>query len=114
MGRGGLVEGDGGVDGAGPGVDAAGDGLGLCEALLTEPGGDAEGARAVMAEDGDGLVLVEFLVDAAGDVAHGDEGGAFDVRGLELPGLADVEQEGRVGFGEELFELGDGDFVVHG
>jgi hypothetical protein len=67
--------------------------LGLVEALLAEPCGDRERASAVVAEDEDGGVFVELLVGAAGDLIHGDEGAAFDVRGGVLPGLADVEEE---------------------
>ncbi len=94
----------------GPGVDAAGDGLSFFEALLTEPVGYREGAGAVVAEDEDGGFFVELLVGAAGDFVHGDEGAAFDVCGLIFPGLADVEEEGRVIGGEEGLGLGDGDF----
>ena len=65
----------------------------------------------MVAEDEDGGFFVELLVGAAGDFVHGDEGGAFDVGGLVFPGLADVEEEGRVVGGEEGFGLGDGDFV---
>ena len=113
-GEGSSVAGDGGVDEGGPGVDAAGDGLGLLEALLAEPRGDGEGAGAVVAEDEDGGVFVELLMGAAGDLVHGHEGAAFDVRGLVLPGLADVEEEGRVLGGEEGLGLGDGEFEIHG
>ena len=104
-----LVAGDGGVDLAGPGVDAAGDGLGFFEALLAEPVGDGEGAGAVVAEDEE-AVFVELLVGAGGDFVHGDEDAGFDVGGLVFPGLADVEEEGRVVGGEEGFGLGDGEF----
>jgi hypothetical protein len=105
-----LVAGDGGVDLGGPGVDAAGDGLGLVEALLAEPRGYGERAGAVVAEDEDRGFFVELLVGAAGDLVHGEEGAAFDVRGVEFPLLADVEKEGRVFGGEEGFGLGDGEF----
>lgn len=108
-----LVAGDGGVDDAGPEVDAAGDGLRLFEALLTEPVGDGERARAVVAEDGDGLVFVELVEGAGADFVHGHEEAAGDLRGLELPGFANVEEEWRVFGGELLFELVDGDLEVH-
>jgi hypothetical protein len=88
--------------------------LGLVEALLAEPGGDGERASAVVAEDEDGGVFVELLVGAGGDFVHGDEGRGGDVGGGVLPGLADVEEEGRVLGGEEGLELGYGDFEVHG
>ena len=106
----GLVAGDGGVDEGGPGVDAAGDGLGFVEALLAEPRGYREGAGAMVAEDEDGGFFVELLVGAAGDLVHGDDDAGLDVRGLELPWLADVEEEGRVIGGEEGQGLGDGEF----
>ncbi len=108
-----LVARDSGVDETGPGVDASGDGLGLVEALLTEPGGDGERAGSVVAEDEDGGVFFELLVGAGGDFVHGDEGGGGDIRGGVLPGLADVEEERRVLGGEEGLELGYGDFEVH-
>jgi hypothetical protein len=90
------------------------DGLGFFVALLAEPHGDVERARAVVAEDGDGLFFVELVVSAAGDFSHGHEPGAGDAGGVELPLLADVEEKGRFFGGEELLELVDGDFVVHG
>jgi hypothetical protein len=93
----GLIAGDGGVDGAGPGVDAAGEGLGVLEALITQPHRDAEGTGSVMAEDDDWGVGVEFGVGARGDLTHGDEGGVGEVGGLVLPGLAHVQQEWGVG-----------------
>ena len=89
-----LVAGDGGVDGAGPLVDAAGEGLDVIEALLAEPHGYVEGAGSVVAEDDGGAVGVELL-EMGGDVAHGDVGGAGYGGDLELPGFADVEQQGR-------------------
>jgi hypothetical protein len=85
----------------------------LVEALLAKPGGDGEGAGAVVAEDEDRGFFVELLVGAAGDFVHGDEGAAFDVGGLILPWLADVEEEGRVLGGEEGLGLGDGEFEIH-
>jgi hypothetical protein len=109
-----LVEGDGGIDGAGPGVDAAGDGLGLVEALLAEPRSNGEGARAVVAKDQDVGLLIELLMGAAGDLVHGEEGAAFDVGRGVLPGLADVEEERWSGRREEGLELGYGDFEIHG
>jgi hypothetical protein len=68
----------------------------------------------VVAEDEDGGFFVELLVGAAGDLVHGDEDAALDVRGLILPWLADVEEEGRVIGGEKGLGLGDGEFEVHG
>ena len=56
---------------------------------------------SVVAEDEDGFVGVEFGVGAGGDVAHGHEEGVFDVGGVELPLLADVDEDGRVGLLEE-------------
>lgn len=66
-----------------------------------------------MAEDEDVRVFVELMVGAAGYLVHGDEGAAFDVRGGVLPGLAHVEEEGRLFRGEVGVELVDGDFEVH-
>ena len=94
----------------GPGVDAAGDGLGFVEALAAKPVGYGEGAGAVVADDEDGLFFVELLVGAAGDLVHGDDDAGLDVRGLKLPGLANVEEEGRVIGREEGESLEDGDF----
>ena len=108
-----LVAGDVGVDLAGPGFDAAGDGLGFGEALIAEPSGDREGAGSVVAEDEDGGVFVELVEGAGGDLGHGDEEGVFEVGVVELPGLADVEQGGAGGGGEELVGLVYGDFEVH-
>ena len=105
-----LVAGDGGVDVGGPGVDAAGDGLGFVEALAAEPVGYGEGAGAVVAEDEDGCFFVELLVGAAGDLVHGDDDAALDVRGLKLPWLADVEEQGRVIGGEQGEGLGNAEF----
>jgi len=107
------VAGDGGVDDTGPKVDAALDGLGLFEALLSEPVGDGQGAGSVMAHDDDGLLFVELVEGARGDLVHGDERAAGDVRGLVLPRLADVEEKRRMLGVELLFELVDGDFEVH-
>jgi hypothetical protein len=104
---------DFGVDESGPGVDAAGYGLGFAEALILKPGGYGEGAAAVMAEDEDGCILVELLEGALGDFGHGHERGAFDVGGVELPGFADVEQQGGGG-GEHFLQVVDGDLKVHG
>ena len=84
------VAGDGGVDGAGPGIDAAGEGLGVIEALVSQPHSDTEGAGSVVAEDDDWGVGVKFGVGAGGDLSHGDEGGVGEVGGLVLPGLANV------------------------
>ena len=53
----------------------------------------------MVAEDEDWRVFVEFLMSAAGDLVHGDERAGFDVRGLVLPGLADIEEERWVGGG---------------
>ncbi len=86
----GLVAGDGGVDGSGVVIDAAGEGLGVVEALDTQPHGDGKGAGAVVAEDDDGLVGIELGVSAGCDLAHGDEGGSGDGGGLGLPGLTNV------------------------
>jgi len=63
----------------------------------------------VVAEDDDWLVGVELLVGTGGDVAHGHEEGAGDGGGFDLPGLADVEKEGRIGLFELLGEGIDGD-----
>ena len=46
-----------------------------------------------MAQDDDGLVGVELLMGAGGDFTHGHEQGSGECSGLELPGLADVEQD---------------------
>ena len=67
----------------------------------------------MVAEDGDGLLFIELVEGAGGDFAHGNESAAGDLRGLELPGLAHVEEERRVVGGELLFELVDGDLEVH-
>lgn len=107
------VAGDVGIDGAGPGVDATGYGLGVGEALVAEPDGDVEGAGAVVAEDEDGLVFVELLEGALGDVAHGHEGGAFDVGGVVLPGLTYVEEQRRVGGSKLGLQVVDGDLEIH-
>jgi hypothetical protein len=50
----------------------------------------------VVAENEDVGVFVELFEGAGGDLVHRDEGGGGDVGGVELPGLADVEKEGRV------------------
>jgi hypothetical protein len=105
-----LVAGDGGVDGAGPGVDAAGEGLDLLEALVAEPHGDREGARAVMAEDDNGGVGVELGVGSGGYFAHGHEERIGETGGLVLPGLADVEEERRLGLLAQLGKCLCGDF----
>ena len=55
----------------------------------------------MVADDKDGPFFVELLVGAAGDIVHGDDDAGLDVRGLKLPGLADVEEDGRVIGGEE-------------
>jgi len=108
-----LVAGDGGVDGAGPGIDAAGDGLGLLEALIAEPDGYGERTGAVVAKDEDGGVFIELFEGAGRDFVHGDEGCAFDVGGVVLPLLTDVEEDGWLWGGEVLLELVDGDFEIH-
>ena len=92
-----LVARDGGVNHGGPVIDAAGEGLGVLETLLTEPHGDVERTGPVVAEDDDRLIGVEFLVGAGGDVPHRHGEGTGDGGGLELPGLADVEQKGWMG-----------------
>lgn len=81
----------------------------MFEALGAEPQGDVERAGSVVAEDDDGLVGVELLVGTGGDVAHGHKEGSADGRGFDLPGLADVEEEGRIGLFELLGEGIDGD-----
>ena len=96
-----------------PEVDAAGDRLRLLKALLTEPIGDGERTVAVVAEDGDGLIFVELGECARGDVAHGNERAVGNLRGLELPGFAHIEEKWRVFGGELLFELVDGDLEIH-
>ena len=51
-----------------------------------------------MVADGDEVGFgVEFLEGAGGNVAHGNRSAAFDVGDLELPGLADVKQDGMTG-----------------
>ena len=50
----------------------------------------------MMAHDDDGGVGIEFAVGAGGDFAHGHEEPIGDAGGLELPGFADVQQEGGV------------------
>ena len=101
-----LVTGDGGVNGAGPGVDASGEGLDVVEALVAQPHGYAERTGSVVAEDDDGGVGVEFVVGTGGDFAHGHQEGVGQMGGLELPGLAYVQQKRGVGlpakFGERL------------
>ena len=111
-----LVAWDGGIDGAGPGVDAAGEGLGALEALVAEPHGHGERALAVVTEDNDGGVGVELGVGAGGDVAHGHQDGVRQGGGVELPGLANVEEDRGVGRwgGAELGEGLRGDFRVEG
>jgi hypothetical protein len=94
-----LVEGHGGVDGAGPVVDAAGEGLGAFEALIAEPHSDREGAGAVVAENDDVGVGVEFRMGARGDIAHRHQDGIGQAGGLKFPRLANVEEDGRVGGG---------------
>jgi hypothetical protein len=84
--------------------------LGSVETLVSEPGGYGEGTSAVVAEDEDGVFFVELLEGAGGDLVHRDEGGGFDAGGVVFPGLADVEEEGWGGGGEEGLELGYGDF----
>ena len=76
----------------------------MVEALVAEPHGDAEGAGAVVAEDDDGLVGVKLGVGAGGDLAHGHEKGVGQAGGLELPGLADVQQQGRMGILAQLLK----------
>ena len=105
-----LVAGEGGVDGAGPGVDASGEGLGVLEALIAQPHRDAEGAGTVMAEDDDRGVGIEFSVCAGGDIAHGNEDRVGEAGGLELPGLADVQQKRGVGLLAEFREGFCGNF----
>ena len=90
------VEGDGRVNGAGPLVDSAGEGLDVVEALATQPHGDGKGTRAVVTDDDGRLIGVEFGVGAGGDLAHGNADGAGDACGFNLPGLADIEQDGGV------------------
>ena len=75
-------------------IDAAGEGLDVFEALLAQPHGDIERAHAVVAENDSGLVGVEFL-EARGDIAHGDMRRSGDSGDLELPGFADVKEQGR-------------------
>jgi hypothetical protein len=111
-GRGLLVAGHGGVDGAGPGVDASGERLGVFEALIAKPHGHAERAGAVVAEDDDGGVGVELLVGARGYFAHGHEESAGQAGGLVLPGLANVEEKRGVGLLALLGEGVDGDLWV--
>lgn len=55
-----------------------------------------------MAEDDDVGVGVELLVRAGGDIAHGDEQRVGDAGGLELPGFADIEEDGGIGLGSQL------------
>jgi hypothetical protein len=88
---GGLVAGEGGVDGAGPGVNASGEGLDVLEALVAEPHGDAERTCPVVAEDDYLLIWIEFRVGAGGDLAHGHEERVGEGGGLVLPGLAYVQ-----------------------
>ena len=68
----------------------------------------------MVADDDDGGVGVELGVGAGGDVAHGHVDGVGQGRGVELPGLADVEEDGGVGrwSGAELGEGLRGDFGV--
>jgi hypothetical protein len=78
-------------------VDASGERLSVIEALIAEPHGYREGAHSVMAEDDDVGVGIEFLIGARGDFAHGHEERVGEAGSLELPGFADIEQDGRVG-----------------
>jgi hypothetical protein len=105
-----LVAGDGWVDGAGPGVDASGEGSDAFEALIAEPHGYAERTRSVMTKDYYGGVGVEFLVGPGGYFAHGHQERVGEAGGLELPRLADVQQERGVGLLTLLGKGLDGDF----
>ena len=51
----------------------------------------------MVAHDDDGSVRIELGVGSGGDFAHGHKEPAGDAGGLELPGFADIQQEGRVG-----------------
>lgn len=105
-----LVGWDCGVYGAGPGVYASCQGLDVLEALVAQPHGDVEGAGAVVAEDNDWGVRIEFGVGAGWHVPHGDQMGVGEVGGLVFPGLANVEQERRIGLLAALGEGFGGDF----
>ena len=83
-----LVEGDGGVYGAGVVVDASGERLDLVEALVAEPHGYGEGSGTVVAEDDVRKVGVEFGVGPGGYFAHGDESCTRNGGGLGFPGFA--------------------------
>jgi hypothetical protein len=97
--------------------------LGAVEALGAQPHGDRERALAVVAEDDDVGVGVELGVGAGGDVAHGHKERIGKACGVELPGLADVEEGGRVwglraeldeGLGRDLGVEGIGGLIGHG
>ena len=66
-----------------------------------------------MAENSDVSILVELVESARGNLTHGDESAAGDLRGLKLPGFTYVEKKRRVVGCKLLFELIDCDFEVH-
>jgi hypothetical protein len=71
--------------------------LGVGETLVAKPQSDIQGARSVVAEDYDRSIGIEFGMGSGGDFAHGHEEGVGDVCRLVLPGLADVQKQGRIG-----------------
>lgn len=85
------------VDGSGPGIDATRKRLNAFETLIAEPHGDAEGSRTVVAKDYDRSIGIEFGMGAGGHVAHRHQHRVRQRSGLELPGLAYIEQERGVG-----------------
>lgn len=90
------VAGDVWIDGAGPVINTARERLDVLEPLVSKPHGDREGTGAVVAENDDRLVRVKLLMGSRGYLAHGHEQGAREGGGVELPRLADIQEEGRV------------------
>ncbi len=69
----------------------------MVEALVAEPHGDGKGTGAVVAKDDVGRVGIELGVGAGRDLVHGDVEGIWEGGGGDLPGLAHVQENGRVG-----------------
>lgn len=94
--HGALVAENVGVDDPGPAIDSPCEGLDVLEPLVAKPHSDGEGTDSVVTEDDDGLVGVQLLVGAGGDLPHGHEERVWKGRCVELPWLADIQDQGRI------------------
>ena len=108
------VSSDGRIDLCRPRLNAAGQRLRLLKSLVAKPCGYIQRPLPMMAKNNDAFIRIEFLVGATGNITHGHQQAAGNVRRFKLPWLAYVDEpsfvffEQRCGFRRRNFVIQHG------